>query len=53
MYPTSQQEFSQEEIELDIWPETAKLQDAGCSHDAEDTQHTVTGSSFQKVQQVW
>ena len=39
-------EFSQEEIELDIWPETTKLQDAGCSHDVEDTQHAETGSSF-------
>ena len=29
--------FSQEEIKLHIWPETTKLQDAGCSHDAEDT----------------
>ena len=52
MYPTSHREFSQEEIELNIWLETAKLQDAGCSHDMEDTQHAMTGSSFQKVQQV-
>ena len=52
MYPTSRREFSQEEIELNIWPETAKLQDTRCSHDAEGTQHAATGSSFQKVQQV-
>ena len=34
------------EIELDIWPETAKPQDAGCSHDTEDTQHAETRSLF-------
>ena len=44
MYPTSHREFSQEEIELDIQPETVKPQDAGCSHDMEDTQHAETRS---------
>ena len=52
MYPTSCREFFQEEIKLNIWPETAKPQDAGCSHNVEDTRHAMTGSSFQKVQQV-
>ena len=44
--------FPRRKIELDIWPETTKLQDARCSHDVEDTQHAMTRSSFQKVQQV-
>ena len=46
-YPTSCQELSQKEIKLNIWPETAKLQDTGSSHNVESTQHAETRCSLQ------
>ena len=48
MYPTSHQEFSQEEIELDIRPETTKPQDAGCPHDMEDTRMPLPEACSEK-----
>ena len=41
MYPTSHQELSQTEIDLDIWPETTKPQVTGSSHDMQKLHDTL------------